>query len=142
MPGHHPISKQYLVQVKTEKGILGKIQQLRGNQINDLGSILRFSVLNDMLRHIIPILILDKCIGTNMEFLQQRSLCSLVAVLEHPLDHTTTVRMSGKSMDLTVKCLDDELYMFGGDSLNGFLDYVVSVLIFDTFQNMTIQFFD
>lgn len=95
-----------------------------------------------MLRHIVPVLVLDKCIGTDVEFLQERSLCSLVAVLEHSLDHATPVRMSGKSMDLTVECLNDELYMFGRDPLDSLLDYVISVLIFDTFQNMAIQFFD
>lgn len=95
-----------------------------------------------MLRHIIPVLILDKRIGTDVKFLQQRSLCSLVTVLEHPLNHTTTVRMSGKSMYLAVECLDDELYMFGRDSLNGFLDHVIPVLILDAFQDMAIQFLD
>lgn len=95
-----------------------------------------------MLRHIIPVLVLNKRIGTDVKFLQERSLCSFVAVLEHSLDHTATVRMGGKSMDLTMECLDDELYMFGRDPLDSFLDYVISVLVFDTFQDMAIQFFD
>lgn len=99
-------------------------------------------MFNDVLRHVVSVLILDKCIGADVKFLQKRSLCSLVAVFEHSLDHAATIRMRGKSMDLTVECLDDKLYMLSRNPFNSLLDYVVSVLIFDAFQDMAIQFFD
>lgn len=63
-------------------------------------------------------------------------------MLEHSLDYTTTVGMGGKSVDLIIECLDDELYMFGRDPLDSFLDNVISILVFDAFQDMAIQFFD
>jgi len=38
--------------------------------------------------------------------------------------------------------MDDELYMFGGDPLDGFLDDMVTVLVFDTREDMLFKLLD
>lgn len=64
------------------------------------------------------------------------------AVFQYPLDNPAAIRMSGEDMDLTSECLDDELDMFSWDSLNGFLNNVVAILVFDAFQNICLKLID
>jgi hypothetical protein len=41
-----------------------------------------------------------------------------LAMLEHPLDHAATIRMSGKRIDLPMESVNDELNMRTRDTLN------------------------
>ena len=50
-------------------------------------------------------------------------------MLQHPLYHTTSVRMSGQRGDLTGECAEDELDVFWRNALNGFLDHMIAVLV-------------
>lgn len=97
-------------------------------------------MLDNMLGNVIPVLILNKRNSTNMKLLEQRSLCSLVAVFEHALDDTASIGMSRQSVDLAMESFDDELDMFCWYSLNSFLNHMVAVLVFHALEYMTVQF--
>lgn len=64
------------------------------------------------------------------------------AVLEHALDHAAAVGMGGEPNDLALEGIDDELYALGGDPLDGLLDDVVAVLVFDALDNRAPQLED
>ena len=96
-------------------------------------------MLDNMLGNVIPILILHKRNSTNMKFLKQRSLCSLITVFEHALDDTAPIGVSCQSMDLTMESFDDELDVFCRYSLNSFLNHMIAVLVFYALEDMTVQ---
>ncbi len=45
-------------------------------------------------------------------------------------------------MDLSSERMDDELYMFGGYPLDGLLDDMVTILVFDTWEDMFFKLLD
>jgi hypothetical protein len=96
-------------------------------------------MLNHMLRHIISVLILDERKRASMQFFENRSLSGFVTVFQHTLNDTTAVWMHRKCLHLTFERLDDELNMFSWNPLDRLLHNVVSVLVFDTLQHMTIE---
>lgn len=82
-------------------------------------------MLNDVLSNVVSVLVLDKCGGMRVEFLEYGCLSIFVAVLEHSLDDTAAIRVCGERMDVPVECLDDELDMlrrYAFDGLKGELD--------------------
>jgi hypothetical protein len=60
-------------------------------------------------------------------------------MLQHTLDDAASVRMGGEAMGLSNKGVDYELNVGQRHSLNGLLDYVVSVLVLDALQNVRIN---
>jgi hypothetical protein len=50
--------------------------------------------------------------------------------------------MSGQTLDLARKGVDDELYVLGGYPFNSFLDHVIAILILDAFQHVVLKLFD
>lgn len=64
------------------------------------------------------------------------------AVFQDSLDDTATIGMSGKNVNLAPECLDDELNVLCWNTLDGFLNHVVAILIFDTFQDICSKLFD
>lgn len=52
-------------------------------------------------------------------------------MFEHPLDDAAAIRMDRQHLDLSRKAVDDERYMLWRDTLDGFLYYVIPVLVFD-----------
>lgn len=95
-----------------------------------------------MLSHIVTILIGDKHRGALVKFFQDGGLILIGAELKHALNDTAAVGMRGKSMYLSLECFNDELNVLGWDSLDGLLDDVVSILIFDTLQDIWLKFFN
>jgi len=45
-------------------------------------------------------------------------------------------------LDLSSERMDDELYMFGGYPLDGLLDDMVTILVFDTWEDMFFKLLD
>jgi hypothetical protein len=77
-----------------------------------------------------------------MELFENSSLVVGFAVLQYSLNDSASIWMSGQDVDLASESFNDELDMLGWDSLNGLLHNMISVLIFDTLQNVGLQFFD
>lgn len=75
-----------------------------------------------------------------MELLEDRTPCRLLAMFQHALYHPTAVWMCSKLSDVAGEGIDDELDMFGRDPLDGLLDDVIAVLIFDASQNIFLEF--
>lgn len=50
--------------------------------------------------------------------------------------------MGSQSMHLAFEGVNDELDMFCWDSLNCFLDNMVAMLVFDTLENVYLEFFN
>lgn len=75
-----------------------------------------------------------------MQLFKNSSLIMWLAVFQDPLNHPTAVRMSGKNVDLTSKSFNDKLDVFGGNSLDGFLYNVITILILHTLENIGSKF--
>lgn len=95
-----------------------------------------------MLRNIVSVLISDEHGCALVKFFEDSSLIMWFAVFQNPLDNTATVRMGGKNVNLASECLDDELNMLCWDTLDGFLNHMVTVLVLDTLQNIGSKLFD
>lgn len=63
----------------------------------------------------------------------------LFTVFEHALYDSTSIRVGCQALNLAGECVQDELDMLGGYSFDGFLDYMVSVLIFDAFEHIMLE---
>jgi hypothetical protein len=50
--------------------------------------------------------------------------------------------MSGQDVNLSSESIDDELNVFGWNTLDGFLNDVVTVLILDAFEDIGAEFLD
>ena len=53
-------------------------------------------------------------------------------MFKHPLNDSTSIWMSCEVVYLTVESINDELNVFGRDPLDGFLNDMIAVLVFDT----------
>ena len=109
------------------------------NAVNDLGSIHWPPVLYSMLRDIITILIEEELSNTGLEFVQDLRLRYALAIFQDSLDNPTTIGVDGKLMNMVSECVDDERDVVHGNPLNGFLDDVIPILIFHTFQNLVFE---
>jgi len=67
-------------------------------------------------------------------------LIARFAVLQYPLNDSAPIRMCSKNVHLTSKSFDDELDMLCGYSLDGLLHDVIAILIFDTFEDIGLEF--
>src|SRR5436305_9898825 len=63
-------------------------------------------------------------------------------MLKHPLNHSTTIRMCGKPVDLICESVYDELDMLRRYTLDGLLNDVIAILVFDTFEYVSFELFD
>ena len=65
----------------TCKLMFGECHEIEDDEIDDSPSILRSTMLNDVLRDIIAVLIVDEGLGASMKLLQYRGSCGLLTVL-------------------------------------------------------------
>ena len=93
-----------------------------------------------MLSDIVTILIGDQHGSTLVKLLQDRGLILIGAEFKHALNDTASIWMCGKSMDLSLEGLNDELNVLGWNSLDGLLNYVVAILVLDAFQDIWLEF--
>lgn len=63
-------------------------------------------------------------------------------MFQHPLYDSTTIRVDGETLNVPRETVEDELYMLGRYSFDGFLDHVISILILDAFQYVVFEFLD
>lgn len=99
-------------------------------------------MLNNMLSDIIAILICDEHRRTLVQLLQNSDLIMRLAVLQDPLNDSTTIRMGGENVDLSSESFDDELNVLSWHTFDSFLHDVVAVLVLDTLQNINLQLLD
>lgn len=99
-------------------------------------------MLDNMLCNIVAILIGYEHRSTLMKLLEYSSLIFGGTIFQHPLNYTTTIGMGSQSMHLAFEGVNDELDMFCWDSLNCFLDNMVAMLVFDTLENVYLEFFN
>lgn len=95
-----------------------------------------------MLDHIIAVLILNELIGSSVQLLQDTLSLFRGAMLENTLYHSATVGMSAQGINLAGESSDYELQCPWFDALDAFLHNVISILIFNAFQNVSVQFPD
>jgi hypothetical protein len=121
-----------------DRDVLRKLEKLRGHQVDYLSTVLRLAMFNDMLGHVIPVLILDQQICAHVQLLQYRSLGAFVAMLQHTLDNTAAIRVCRKGVHLAIKSLDDELNVLSRNPLNGLLNNMVAILVLYTLKDVSI----
>lgn len=63
-------------------------------------------------------------------------------MFQHALNDSASVGVCRKALHCASECIDDELNVLGGHSLDGFLNDVVSILVFHTSKYMIFKFFD
>lgn len=61
-------------------------------------------------------------------------------MFEHPLNDPTSVRVGGKTLNLLMEGIQDELDMLRRNPLDRFLDDMVAVLVPDGFQDVVLEF--
>ena len=122
--------------------MLRQSQQLSRDDLDNLGTVFGLSVLDDMLGNIIAILVCDEHRSALVQLLEDASLVLGLAVLQNPLNDSASIRVGSENVDLTSESLDDELDVLSWNSLDGFLHNVVSVLILDTFKDVSLKLGD
>ena len=75
--------------------VLGVHDDMRRDDGNDLGSIFRPAMLDDVLRNVISVLIDDEIRSAGMQLFEQIGARWLSAVLKHSLDHPAAIGMRG-----------------------------------------------
>ena len=101
-------------------------------------SVLFEAMLNDMLHHIIAELIDDQGGCRGMYFLKYSPASVLLAVLQHALYNPAAILVGRQLLNVTRERVDDKLYVFRRDSLEGLLDHMISILILDTFEDVVL----
>lgn len=104
--------------------------------------VLRFPPIQDMLHHVVAVLVLDQGLDVGVELLQDGGGLLRGAVLEDALNHPTAVRMSREVVHLALERVNDELQPAGLHSLDAFLHNVVPVLVLDALQNIAVKFLE
>lgn len=121
------------------KFVLRQRQEITCDNLYDLCTILRLPMLNDMLRNVVAVLISYQHRCTLVEFFQNCRLVLGFAVLQDSLNHTTAIGMGRQGVDLSSKGIDDEPDVFGRYSLDGFLDDMIAILIFDALEDICLE---
>ena len=122
--------------------MFGECHKVEDDEVDDSPSIFRPTMLNDVLRDIVTILIVDKGLGATVKLLQYRRSCGLFTVLQHTLDDSATIRVGCVFTNFTLKCIDDELNVLRRHSFDRLLHHVVAVLVSDTSHNIMLKLLD
>ena len=101
--------------------------------------ILRIPPVQDMLHHIVAVLVHEQRLDVGVELLQDWLGLLRGAVFEDALDHPTTVRMSREGEHLALECVNDELQATGLHGFDALLHHVVAVLIFDALKDGAVK---
>ena len=101
--------------------------------------ILGLSPVQDVLHHVVAVLVLDQGLDVAVELLQDGSGLLGGAVLEDALDHPTAVRMGREVVHLTLERVYDELQSTWLHSLDALLHNVVPVLVLDALKNIAVK---
>lgn len=99
-------------------------------------------MFNDMLGDIVAELVDDKGSSTSVKLCKYGASRRLLAVLQHTLYDTAAVRVCRQRLDLASEGVDDELYVLSRYPLDGFLDHVIAILIFDAIYHVILELFD
>ena len=97
-------------------------------------------MLNDVLHHIIAVLIDDQGGCRGVYFLKYRPASVLLAILQHALNNPAAILVGRQLLNVTGERIDDKLDVFRRDSLESLLDHMISILILDAFENVVLKF--
>lgn len=137
--------------------VFGELEEVFGDEGDDFGFVCWLAVLDDVLGYlvvlvgvvlwgektnVVAVLILDEVVGADVEFGEDACLGFLVAVLQHSLDYPTSIWMCRQRVNLSVEGIDNELDMLSWNPLDSLLDNVVSVLVLDAGEDMSIKLFN
>ena len=95
-------------------------------------------MLNDVLHHIVTVLVDDQRRSWGVDFLKHCRASVLLAILQHALYDPAAILVGRQFLNVTSEGVDDELDMFSGYSLESFLDHMVPILILDTFEDVVL----
>ncbi len=122
------------------KFMFGQRQQLRSDDLDNLGTVFRLPVLNDVLCDVVAVLVGDEHRSALVQFLKDAGLITRFAILQYPLNDSASIGMCSKHMHLAFERFDDELDVLRWYSLDGLLHHVVAILILDTFEDVGLEF--
>ena len=126
----------------TGKLVFREHEKLRNHNDDHARAVLLLSIFDHVLNDVVAKLVGDQVGRASVQFTQDRLAVFLLAMLKHALDNPASVWMCGKSADLALERVDDELYVVRWDPLNGLLNDMVAVLVAHTFQHVVFQLFD
>lgn len=122
--------------------VLGEDGQLRHDEGNHLGTVIGRAIRDDMLRHIVAVLVHDQHLGAAVQLLHDGLLVCLVPMLKSTLDHTAPIRMRRQLADTSPEAIENETNVLPRHCLNDLLDDVVSVLVLHDCENLGLEFLD
>jgi len=77
-----------------------------------------------------------------MQFKQDGLCLFSSAILQNTLYHSAAIRMCGQIIYLPTESIYNELQVARINALHTLLDHMIPILIFNTLQNIAIQFLD
>jgi hypothetical protein len=93
-----------------------------------------------MLYDIVPKLVISQIIDVHHDLIQYRSRLFISAVLQYPLNNSTSICMDAQAIDIVSDGNNDEVKCLRRHLLNALLDNVVAVLVVDAVKNSIFQF--
>ena len=95
-----------------------------------------------VLHHVVAVLVRDERLGAGVQVGEHVGAHGVRAVLEHALHDAAAVGVRGQVLHLVRERVDDELDVLEGDALDGLLDDVVAVLVFDALLHVAVKLSD
>lgn len=117
-------------------------QELVHDKADHLGAVLGFPLLDDMLCHVVSVLVSDEHLGAAVQLLHHCFLVGFGPVLESPLDNSATVLVGSELANTVFEAVHDEIDVLPGNQGDDLLDDVVSVLLLDDLQDIRLQLLD
>ena len=99
-------------------------------------------MLDDVLSHVVSVLVNNQVGSTYMQFFQYVRLRRFMAILQHALNDPTAIWMRREMVNLVRESVDDKRNMLRRNSLNGLLDHMIPILILDALEYLVLELFD
>mmetsp|Transcript_1311 Transcript_1311/g.2509 ORF Transcript_1311/g.2509 Transcript_1311/m.2509 type:complete len:259 (+) Transcript_1311:347-1123(+) len=132
--------RKTLLHYIASKFVLAQCDNSPIERFHDLFPVRNGSMDENVLDDVVPVLVLTKLVCVVQDLCQDRIPLFFRAVLEQPLNYSTTVRVSGEVINLIDESFDNKLDKQRRHLFDTFLDHMVSILVFNAMHHMTNQF--
>lgn len=100
------------------------------------------SLLQNMLGHIVAVLICDEKVGTSMYFIHYGRLVHFRPVLHQALNNSATIRVRCHLANRASECIHNEISVLTRYDFNHLLNYVIAILIFYNTNDVALKLCD
>lgn len=119
--------------------MLRECKEIRQSEFNDCVAVLRLAVLNDMLSHVVSVLVREERSHDLVKLAHKDLLILPRSIFEHSLDDSASEGMLGILLNRLHQCRHDEIEMPSRNQLDGFLYNVIAILIFNDLDDLGLK---